>query len=208
MGTVSKSFTRIAVFASGTGSNLEALFEALGDRDDAAIVLVVSDRSGAKALDRARRRDVEAAVIDPGDARAMVTLLEDRDVDWIVLAGYLKRVPTDVVARWRNRILNVHPALLPRFGGKGMYGRHVHRAVLEAGETVSGATVHLVDEEYDRGPIVAQRQVPVEPDDTAESLAERVLEVEHRLLPEVVIAAAEGRIEVDDSRARIVAAAR
>lgn len=200
--------TRIAVFASGTGSNLEALFEALDDRDDASIVVVASDRPDAKALDRARRRGVDAAVIDPADAGAIVAVLADHDVEWIVLAGYLKRVPAEVVDRWRNRILNVHPALLPKFGGKGMYGHHVHRAVLEAGEPVSGSTVHLVDEEYDRGPIVARREVPVEPDDTPESLAARVLEAEHRLLPEVVIAAVEGRIEVERDRARIRSGAR
>jgi len=194
--------TRIAVFASGTGSNLEALFEALGDRDDAAIVLVASDRPEASALGRARDRGVAAETIgDPADADEIGALLERHRIEWIVLAGYLKKVP--VVNRWRNRILNIHPALLPKFGGKGMYGRRVHRAVLEAGESVSGATVHLVDEEYDRGPTVAQREVAVEPDDTPDSLAERVLEVEHRLLPEVVIAAVEGRLAVEDDRVRL-----
>lgn len=195
--------TRIAVFASGTGSNLGALFEALEGRTDAEIAVVVSDRTDARALERARRRGVAVRTVDPDDAEEIVALLEDRDIEWVVLAGYLKRVPAPVVERWKNRILNIHPALLPKHGGEGMYGHHVHRAVLEAGETVSGPTVHLVDEEYDRGPIVAQREVPVEPDDTPDSLAARVLEVEHRLLPEVVIAAVEGRLTVESDRVRL-----
>lgn len=194
---------RIAVLASGRGSNLEVLFEALADRADAAIVLVMSERPGAKALERARGRGVETAIVASDDAAAMLDLLERVRVDWIVLAGYLKRVPFAVVRRYRNRILNVHPALLPAFGGAGMYGERVHRAVIEAGEKTSGASVHLVDEEYDRGPIVAQEEVPVEPGDTPATLAARVIEVEHRLLPAVVVAAAEGRIRVEGGRAWI-----
>ena len=194
---------RVAVFASGRGSNLEALFDALEGRQDAAVVLVASDRADAPALDRARRRGVEAAVVDAGDAAGMLAALERAEVDWIVLAGYLKRVPGEVVRRYPSRILNIHPALLPAHGGKGMYGERVHASVLEAGEKVSGASVHLVDEEYDRGPVVAREEVPVEPLDTPATLAARVLEAEHRLLPAVVIAAAEGRIRVEGDRAWI-----
>lgn len=193
--------TRFAVFASGRGSNLEALFDELADHPRGRIALVASDRPDAPALARAQRRGVPVAVLDPTDAAATIELLESHGIDWIVLAGYLKRVPAAVVERWRNRILNVHPALLPRFGGPGMYGDRVHRAVLEAGETASGASVHLVDEEYDRGPVVAQWTVPVESGDTPETLAARVLEAEHRLLPAVVRAAAEGRVRVDGDRA-------
>lgn len=193
--------TRFAVLASGRGSNLEALFLDLADHPAARIALVASDRPDAPALERAERRGVPVAVLDPADAEGTIALLESHRIDWIVLAGYLKRVPPAVVERWRNRILNVHPALLPRFGGAGMYGARVHRAVLEAGETTSGASVHLVDEEYDRGPVVAQRTVPVEPGDTPETLAARVLEVEHRLLPAVARAAAEGRVRVEGGRA-------
>ena len=195
--------TRIAAFASGRGSNLEALFEALADRADAAIVLVASDRADAPALERARRRGVPTAVVPPEAESSIVDLLERERVDWIVLAGYLKRIPPDVVRRWRNRILNIHPALLPAHGGRGMYGERVHRAVLAAGDTRTGASVHLVDEEYDRGPVVARREVPVLPGDTPATLAARVLEVEHRLLPEVILAAIEGRIRVDGGRAWI-----
>lgn len=192
---------RFAVFASGRGSNLESLFESLAGHPEAGIVLVASDREEAEALERAEKREVPTAVVDPDDAPAILDLLAAHEVDWIVLAGYLRRVPPPVVAGYRGRILNVHPALLPKFGGEGMYGVRVHRAVLEAGEEVSGASVHVVDEEYDHGPVVAQRIVPVEPGDTPESLAARVLEVEHRLLPAVVRAAAEGRVRVGDDRA-------
>lgn len=194
---------RIAVLASGRGSNLEALLEALSGRADAAIVLVASDRADAPALGRAQARGVAAAVVAPDDAAGMIDVMERSRVDWIVLAGYLKRVPPEVVRKYRGRILNIHPALLPRHGGKGMYGERVHAAVLAAGESRSGASVHLVDEEYDRGPVVAQRPVPVLPDDTPASLAARVLEVEHRLLPEVVVAVAEGRLRVEGDRAWI-----
>jgi phosphoribosylglycinamide formyltransferase-1 len=194
---------RIAVLASGRGSNLEALFEALADRADTGIVLVASDRGEAEALERAGRRGVETAVIEPRDEEGILDLLKRARVDWVVLAGYLQRIPAGVVRRYRNRILNIHPALLPSHGGKGMYGERVHRAVLEAGESRSGASVHLVDEEYDRGPVVAREEVPVEPGDTAATLAARVLEVEHRLLPAVVLAAAEGRIRVEGERAWI-----
>ena len=194
---------RIAVLASGRGSNLEALFEELAGREDAAIVAVASDRVGARALELARRRGVEATVVDPADAAGLLALLERARVDWIVLAGYLRRIPAVVVSRWRNRILNVHPALLPAHGGQGMYGQRVHQAVLEAGDATSGASVHLVDEEYDRGPVVARAEVPVEPGDTPATLAARVLEVEHRLLPAVVVAAAEGRIRIAGGEAWI-----
>lgn len=194
---------RIAVFASGGGSNLEALFDSLEGRRDAAVVLVASDRAAAPALERARRRGVATAVVAAGDAAAMQAALERAEVDWIVLAGYLKRIPVEVVRRYRNRILNIHPALLPAHGGKGMYGERVHASVLKAREAVSGASVHLVDEEYDRGPVVAREEVPVEPGDTPATLAARVLEIEHRLLPAVVIAAVEGRIRVNGDRAWI-----
>ncbi|MFC1544975.1 phosphoribosylglycinamide formyltransferase, partial [Gemmatimonadota bacterium] len=119
------------------------------------------------------------------------------------LAGYLKMVPPNVVAAYSNRMINIHPALLPAFGGQGMYGRRVHEAVLASGAKLSGPTVHFVNEEYDRGPIIAQRAVPVYHDDTPEQLAARVLEQEHELLPEVVELIATGRVEVIDGRVRV-----
>lgn len=182
---------RVAVAVSGRGSNLEALFRALPPDAPARIVLVVSDRAEAPALDCARAHGVTAVALnDPADAAEWLVHLERYQVDLVVLAGYLKLVPAVVVTRYRNRIINIHPALLPNFGGRGMYGRRVHEAVLASGARESGATVHLVDEVYDRGAVLAQARVPVLPGDTPDRLAARVLEAEHRLLPSVVLAAA------------------
>jgi folate-dependent phosphoribosylglycinamide formyltransferase PurN len=165
-----------------------AMAEALGH--GATIALVVSDRD-AEALRRAEERGWPAArLADPADGGAWLALLREHRIDLLVLAGYLKLVPREVVAAYRGRIINIHPALLPRHGGPGMYGRRVHAAVLAAGDRESGASVHLVDEVYDRGEVLAQERVPVLPGDTPESLAARVLEAEHRLLPAVVREAA------------------
>jgi phosphoribosylglycinamide formyltransferase-1 len=181
----------VAVAVSGRGTNLEALLRALGPDAPARVVLVLSDRADAPALERAAVRDIPTVTLrNHADAREWIAALERHGVDLLVLAGYVKLVPAEVVARYRGRILNVHPALLPAFGGKGMYGRRVHEAVLASGARESGATVHLVDEVYDRGAILGQARVPVLPGDAPETLAARVLEVEHRLLPAAVLAAA------------------
>lgn len=190
---------RVAVFASGGGSNLQALIDrCAAPGSPARVVLVVGSRPGIGALDRAARAGVAHEVLEPrqlGEACGETTLalLERHGVDLVVLAGYLSLVPPAVVERYRGRMLNIHPALLPAFGGHGMYGLRVHRAVLESGARVSGATVHLVDDRYDEGRILAQWPVPVLPDDTPETLAARVLSVEHRLLPAAVFAAAGAR---------------
>jgi phosphoribosylglycinamide formyltransferase 1 len=182
---------RIAVAISGRGSNLEALLRALQPGALAEVVLVVSDRAEAAGLAHAKSRDIPAMVLgDPTDAAAWLQLLRDHQIDLVVLAGYLRLVPAPVVAAYRGRIINTHPSLLPAFGGKGMYGERVHQAVLESGARETGVTIHLVDEAYDRGAVLAQARVPVLRDDTAERLAARVLEVEHRLLPAAVLAAA------------------
>ena len=182
---------RVAVCASGGGSNLGALLDAFPPGGDVEIVLVLSDRAAAGALERAARRGVASVVLgDPASGGEWSALLTAHRVDLVVLAGYLKLVPAEVIAAWEGRIINVHPALLPAFGGAGMYGLRVHRAVIESGARESGASVHLVTEEYDRGAVLAQERVPVELDDTPERLAARVLALEHRLLPAVVRAAA------------------
>jgi formyltetrahydrofolate-dependent phosphoribosylglycinamide formyltransferase len=181
---------RLAVAISGRGSNLAALLTALPAGAPAEVALVLSNRA-ATGLDLARERGIPALVLaDPADGRAWLDPLAAERIDLVVLAGYLKLVPPAVVERYRGRIVNIHPALLPAFGGPGMYGRRVHEAVLAAGEPTSGATVHLVDEVYDRGAVLAQERVPVLLGDTPDTLAARVLEVEHRLLPAVVLAAA------------------
>ena len=136
-------------------------------------------------------------------AAAMLQLLKEHDVQLIALAGYLKKIPVSVVREYRNRILNIHPALLPSFGGHGMYGHFVHEAVIASGAKLSGATVHLVDEEYDRGPIVLQKSVPVEPGDTPESLAARVLHVEHEIFPLALQAFVDNRVIIRERSAWI-----
>lgn len=182
---------RVAVCVSGRGSNLEALLTALASDPVAVVALVLSHRADAPALERARARGIPAVSLRHHDDPAeWLGLLERHAIELVVLAGYLKLVPEPVVRRYEGRIINIHPALLPDFGGPGMYGARVHRAVLAAGVPVSGATVHVVTAEYDRGPILAQARVPVRPGDTPETLAARVLEVEHQLLPAVVRAAA------------------
>ena len=180
---------RIAVLASGRGSNLQALLDDLApDTAPGRVVLVLSNKADAGALTRARQAGVRAAALadGAGDPLTLLETLRSAEAELVVLAGYLKRVPDAVVAAYRGRMLNIHPALLPAFGGPGMYGHRVHEAVLASGARVSGASVHLVDEEYDHGTILAQWPVPVRPGDTADTLAARILAIEHRLLPAVV----------------------
>lgn len=182
-----------AVFASGGGTNLQAILD-YATRDDAAyrVALVVSDRSGIGALERAARAGIPSAVVPvagrpPADVDAELrSVLRTHGIALIALAGYLRLVPEGVVSAYAGRIVNVHPAPLPRFGGQGMYGRRVHRAVLDSGASTSGPTVHRVDEVYDRGEILAHEPVPVRPGDTPETLAARVLEAEHALYPLVL----------------------
>ncbi len=177
---------RVAVLVSGGGTNLQTLLDSLQQSSVARIARVISNRPDAGALARARRAGVQTTVLrDPGDAAELLAALEGAQL--VVLAGYLKLVPRAVVSQFRGRMINIHPALLPDFGGPGMYGHRVHAAVLASGATESGATVHFVDEAFDRGPIIAQEKVPVKPGDDAETLAARVLEAEHRLLPRVVL---------------------
>ena len=184
--TARKAPVRVAVLVSGGGTNLQALLDALHDSPIARVTRVISNRADAGALARARQAGVPTTVLrNPGDAAELLAALADADL--VVLAGYLKLVPAPVVSRFRGRMINIHPALLPDFGGPGMYGHRVHAAVLASGAKQSGATVHLVDEEFDRGEIIAQEKVPVQNGDSVDSLAARVLEAEHRLLPQAVL---------------------
>ncbi|MFP3960454.1 MAG: phosphoribosylglycinamide formyltransferase [Spirochaetaceae bacterium] len=182
---------RIAVLVSGSGSNLQALIDATRDgRLHARVELVLSDRPGVFALERARRAGITTAVVPRGRYRGRA--LSDRilevlcatagGVDLIVLAGFLSILEGPVLEEYAGRILNIHPGPLPAFGGRGMYGIHVHRAVLEAGARESACTVHVVDEGTDTGPVLLERRVPVEPDDTPERLSEKVRAVEHPTL--------------------------
>jgi phosphoribosylglycinamide formyltransferase-1 len=195
--------SRIAVLASGAGSNLQAILGHLADAGPAAagtVSLVASDKPRAGALAISARAGIPSATIaDPTDAQSMLALLAGHRISLVVLAGYLRHVPEPVTREYRGRIVNVHPALLPAFGGPGMYGTRVHRAVLDAGVRVSGVTVHFVDDAYDHGPIIAQWPVPVLAGDTPALLAARVLSAEHRLYPCAVAAVASGRIALDAS---------
>ncbi len=199
----------IAVFASGRGSNFQALLEKIreGSIPQAKIAVVISNSSTAGVLGIARANSLPAVHCSrqkvASDEEFLLLLretLSEYNVNFLVLAGYMKMLPQEIVREFRHRILNVHPALLPAFGGKGMYGHHVHEAVIAYGAKVSGATVHLVDEEYDHGPVVLQSCVAVDVSDSPDSLAQKVLAIEHRLLPEAVRLFAEGRVVVHDRK--------
>lgn len=179
----------IGFLASHGGSNMQAIIDACkAGRLNAAAAVVISNNGDSRALERAKSEGIPGYYLsgkthpDPDDLdKAILDTLIRHKVDIVALAGYMKKLGPKTLSYFRGRILNIHPALLPKYGGKGMYGIHVHEAVLAAGEKESGVTVHLVDEEYDRGPILAQVRVPVMPDDTPETLAERVLVQEHIL---------------------------
>lgn len=182
--------SRLAVLASGRGSNLQAIvdhFDNLARERVAKVVLVASNRTDSPALIRAATASIDIAHFNAADdGSELLELLQKYRVDLVVLAGYLKRIPSKVIREYSGRMMNIHPALLPAFGGEGMYGARVHQAVIAAGAKESGVTVHLVDDEYDRGPIIAQWRIPVEPSDSADTLAARVLNVEHVVYPRTV----------------------
>jgi len=188
---------RVAVAISGRGSNVEALLRALPAGGPAEVVLVLSDRPDAGGLARAQERGIPTAVLTPpADAAAWLAPLDEHRADLLVLAGFIKLVPEAVIARYRGRVINIHPALLPAFGGKGMYGRRVHEAVLEYGAKVSGCTVHFADDTYDTGPVLVQKCVPVKDDDDPDTLAARVFEAECEAYPEAIRLLAGGRVAV------------
>jgi phosphoribosylglycinamide formyltransferase-1 len=201
---------RIGVLASHEGTTLQAILDACAAQEIAAcVVTVISNNGGSGALRRAREAGAEAVHLsgkthpDPAalDA-AIIDALTARGVDVVMLAGYMKKLGPALLERYRGRILNTHPALLPKFGGHGMYGMHVHEAVLRAGETESGPSVHLVDAEYDTGRVLAQAQVPVEADDTPETLAARVQERERRLVVAVLGQIANGEFTLEGLASR------
>jgi formyltetrahydrofolate-dependent phosphoribosylglycinamide formyltransferase len=206
------SHLRIAFFVSGNGSLFENLTQRFrAGEADAETVVLISSSSDAFALQRAAKLGVPAVVIQRSDyadgnafCAAILQALAKYNVNFVCLAGYMKMVPPELVRHYRNRILNIHPALIPAFCGKGMYGHFVHEAVLQAGVRISGVTVHLVDEEYDHGPIVLQRGVFVNYDDTADSLGERVHDVEYQIYMDAIKLFAQERIVVDARRTRIL----
>lgn len=203
---------RIAILLSGRhgrGSNMQAIAAACASgRIDGAAALVIGNHADSPALTRAEEMSLPALSISsrqPEDAysEALREALHEARIDLLCLAGYMRKVPEAVVAAYPGRIMNIHAALLPAFGGQGMYGIRIHQAVLDYGAKVSGCTVHFVDENYDTGPIILQSVVPVEEDDTAETLAARVLVAEHDAYPRAVALFAEGRLLLDGRRVRI-----
>ena len=204
--TAARAPLRLGVLASGGGSNLQSLIDACeGGRIPGVVAVVISNNSDAGALARARRHGIPAFHLSgkhyPDDEdldRAIVRVLREHGVTLVLLAGYMKKRGPAFVAAFPRRILNIHPALLPGpHGGPGRYGPAVHASVLAAGDAVTGVTIHIVDEHYDHGPVVARREVPVLPGDTVETLQRRVLEAEHRLYPAVVAAVARGELDLD-----------
>ncbi len=186
---------RLAILASGQGTNLQNIHQGIasGELPGVEIALVVSNNSTSGAMEYAREMSlstehISAIKLGGQEAadKALLNTLLDHKIDLIVLAGYMKKIPIEVVKEFAGRIINVHPSLLPLFGGEGMYGVRVHTAVIESGERYSGATAHLVSEHYDEGPIILQESCEVHPNDTADTLSERVREIEFRLLPKAI----------------------
>lgn len=202
----------IAVFCSGRGSNLQAILASISSgQTNARVVVVISSSETAGALDIARSASIPGCFLSAkqfADATAysdhLLHLLQQHGTELVVLAGYLKIIPAAVVDRYEHRIINIHPALLPSFGGKGLYGHFVHEAVLQYGCKVSGVTVHLVDKAYDTGAPLLQKCVPVLDDDTPETLAARVLTVEHEILPQAIQLFAQGRVQIQGRKTVIL----
>jgi formyltetrahydrofolate-dependent phosphoribosylglycinamide formyltransferase len=208
---------KLAVFVSGRGSNLQAILESADLKDIIEVEAVISDKRNCPAFQIADKFSIPAFSIGDGDLSAgaaaqaggkigyndLYKFLRDKNIELIVLAGFLKLIPLEVIKNFRNRIINIHPALLPSFGGSGMYGMNVHRAVFNSSAKVSGPTVHFVDENYDTGKIIAQRCIDITDVNSPEEIAERVLIEEHKLLPFVIKKIAEGKISLSEGRVRI-----
>lgn len=186
---------KIAVLISGGGTDLQSIIDAVESKEiNGEIRLVISNKKDAYGLKRAEKHNIKA-VFD-NDEESIINRLKNEQIDLVVLAGFLKILSSEFTRAFENRIINIHPSLIPSFCGKGYYGLKVHQAAVDYGVKISGATVHFVDENADTGPIIAQETVEVLPDDTAESLQKRVLEVEHRILPMVVSKYCDDKIKV------------
>lgn len=199
---------KVAVLVSGGGTNLQAIIDAVkaGKITNTELDVVISNNADAYALERAKKADIDAVCISPKDYEnreqfhtALIEELDRRNIDLIVLAGYLVIIPKELVSKYKNRIINIHPSLIPSFCGTGFYGLKVHEGVLERGNKVTGATVHFVDEGTDTGPIILQKAVEVKDDDTPKSLQLRVMEeAEWKLLPEAINLIANDKITIVD----------
>jgi phosphoribosylglycinamide formyltransferase-1 len=203
---------KIAIFVSGGGSNFKAIFNNIESGNiDGLIELVVTNNPNCNAKKFANKCRISTLVVNDyryprNEDKESIILesLQDLEIDLICLAGYMKILPKHIVKSYENKILNIHPGLLPRFGGKGFFGMKVHEAVINSGERFSGATVHFVDEIYDHGPIITQRKIAISDNETPESLAIRILEIEHELYPEVIKAFCEDRIVINGKKIKIM----
>lgn len=195
---------KIAIFVSGRGSNLNAILNYPDLKSLVEVVAVLSDKIDCKAFEIANEFDIKTFTVGKNEGMIhqdeITAILKKLNVELIVLAGYLKLIPFMLIENFENRIINIHPALLPSFGGKGMYGMNVHRSVYNSSAKVSGATIHFVDKSYDTGKIIFQKCVDISDVKSPEEIADRVLKIEHQILPEVVKAFAEDRIIIEDNR--------
>jgi phosphoribosylglycinamide formyltransferase-1 len=183
------TMTRIAIFASGAGSNAAKIIDYFRSHQDVAVALVVSNKPGAGVITIAEKEKIPVLIIDKeqffrGDG--YVPFLRSKNIDFIVLAGFLWKIPSTILSAYSNSIINIHPALLPKYGGKGMYGLNVHASVLSSGDHETGITIHYVDEHYDNGDVIFQEKCDVSPADTPETLAEKVHKLEHKHFPRVI----------------------
>ncbi len=188
----------IAIFASGNGTNAENIIRYFQSSEKNPVKLILSNKKDAFVLERAKKLDIPTKVFNRKefyDDKHLLTVLEENQIDFIVLAGFLWLIPEYLIDAFPNRILNIHPALLPKYGGKGMYGMHVHREVIKQGETHSGISIHLVNKEYDKGKILFQATVPVSKNDTPDDLAQKVHELEYEHYPRVVEAFITGEMD-------------
>ena len=202
---------KIAVFASGSGSDFQSVIDANGKEPFCEIALLVASKEGIGAIERAKKHGIEYIVRSKKDYPSVDAMFADiveelnkRGVDYVVLAGYLSMLSANFVRAFADRIINIHPSLIPSFCGKGNYGLNVHRAAIEYGVKISGLTVHFVDEQYDTGAIILQRAVEVKDGDTPESLQARILEVEHKALPEAVRLLATGKLKKEGRKVTII----
>lgn len=195
---------KIAVFVSGRGSNLRAILDSPELKNLIQVAFVISDKADCPAFQTADRNKISTIVVGKNENQTsfyeLTEIFRKEKIDLIVLAGFLKLIPTEFVSAFENKIINIHPALLPSFGGKGMYGMNVHKAVFDSSAKISGATVHFVDTTYDTGTIIAQSCVDISDVESPEDIAARVLTVEHKLLPSVIKAFADGRVQKINNR--------
>lgn len=180
---------KIAILASGSGSNAENIYNYFKDNKHIKVCLIISNKPDAYVLERAKRLNVESAVFSKSDFETtdkVLNLLKNKDIDFVVLAGFLLKIPANIINAYPNAIVNIHPALLPKYGGKGMYGDNVHKAVREANEKESGITIHYVNENYDEGNIIFQAKCEITDNDTYEDIAKKVHILEYTYFPEVI----------------------